>query len=518
MDISDRSEINTPQETFTELIISEDQLQAIIDTDPAFTRRGLPDRSKESLNERWHEYTGLSPEAAHGPGWKMVLRSDDLDRLLSKWQGILASKRSGEIEVRIRRVGGDYRWFLIRALPKFAAESNIINFCGSNTGIEERKRAEDKIQHENLVLREEIERSSMFEEIVGSSEPVRQVVQQVVKVAASDATVLILGETGTGKELLARAIHRRSKRAAMPFIRVNCAAIPQSLIASELFGHEKGAFTGALQQRIGRFESADGGTLFLDEIGDLPPETQIALLRVLQEREFERVGGNRPISVDVRMIAATNRDLREAIAAKAFRQDLFYRLNVFPIQIPSLRERVEDIPRSSSILLSATGSEPARRSSALETTHSSYSKRTTGQATFVNCRTSWNGGVILCESETFDIDESWLKREPTPLPTVAGPLAALTEGEREVIEAALERSQGRISGLRSHCTALDSAADSRVKNQKPRYQQTSLWEALKLTLLDTVGQRGLLAQIFSPQTCTTTYSWLPGNEDHERTP
>jgi formate hydrogenlyase transcriptional activator len=184
----------------------------------------------------------------------------------------------------------------------------------------------------------------MFEEIVGSSEPMSLVLKQVIKVAPLDSTVLLLGETGTGKELLARALHRRSARSGGAFIRVNCAAIPQSLIASELFGHERGAFTGAMQRRIGRFEAADGGTLFLDEIGDLPSETQIALLRVLQEREIERVGSNRPVSVNVRVIAATNRDLRQAVAAGTFRQDLFYRLNVVPIQVPSLRERAADIP------------------------------------------------------------------------------------------------------------------------------------------------------------------------------
>src|SRR6202043_78727 len=184
----------------------------------------------------------------------------------------------------------------------------------------------------------------MFEEIVGSCEPMRQVLKQVEKVATSDSTVLILGETGTGKELIARALHRRSKRAKRAFVRVNCAAIPQSLIASELFGHEKGAFTGALQRRLGRFEAAAGGTIFLDEIGDLPGDTQLALLRVLQEREFERVGSNQPISVDVRVVAATHRDLKAAVSAGTFRADLFYRLNVFPIEIPPLRDRVDDIP------------------------------------------------------------------------------------------------------------------------------------------------------------------------------
>jgi len=184
----------------------------------------------------------------------------------------------------------------------------------------------------------------MFEEIVGSSEAIRKILRQVTKVAPSDSTVLILGETGTGKELIARAIHKRSKRASRAFITVNCAAIPASLIASELFGHEKGAFTGALQRRLGRFELADGGTIFLDEIGDLPAETQIALLRVLQEGEIERVGGSQSISVDVRVLAATNRDLEALMKDGRFREDLYYRLNVVTVNLPSLRERRRDIP------------------------------------------------------------------------------------------------------------------------------------------------------------------------------
>src|SRR5256886_6599453 len=202
----------------------------------------------------------------------------------------------------------------------------------------------DQLQRENVALREEVDAASMFEEIVGTSPALRAVLSRVSKVAPTDSTVLITGETGTGKELIARAIHKRSARSARAFVSVSCAAVPSSLIASELFGHEKGAFTGALQRRLGRFELAEGGTIFFDEIGELSAEAQNALLRVLQEREFERVGGSRPISTDVRVIAATNRNLRAAIAAGTFRLDLFYRLSVFPIELPPLRERKEDIP------------------------------------------------------------------------------------------------------------------------------------------------------------------------------
>jgi transcriptional regulator with GAF, ATPase, and Fis domain len=220
----------------------------------------------------------------------------------------------------------------------------ITDISSIKNAFEEIQTLKDQLYKENLALREEIDVSRMFEEIVGSSPALQVVLSQVAKVAPTDSTVLITGETGTGKELIARAIHKRSQRSSRAFVSVNCAAIPRDLIASELFGHEKGAFTGAMQRRLGRFESAEGGTIFLDEVGELPSETQIALLRVLQEREFQRVGGNESIKTDLRVVAATNRDLHAGIAEGLFREDLFYRLNVFPLQMPPLRERKEDIP------------------------------------------------------------------------------------------------------------------------------------------------------------------------------
>jgi formate hydrogenlyase transcriptional activator len=285
----------------------------------------------------------------------------------------------------------------------------------------------------------------MFEEIVGSCKPMQHVLKQVAKVAPSDSTVLILGETGTGKELIAHALHRRSKRANRAFIRVNCAAIPESLIASELFGHEKGAFTGALQRRVGRFEAADGGTIFLDEIGDLPMETQIALLRVLQEREFERVGSNHPVSVDVRVIAATNRNLPDSVAAGTFRQDLFYRFNVFPIAVPPLRQRVEDIPLLVEYFVGRYAKGTGKKIRHI-------GKRTLDQLQHYH----WPGNirelqnvveraVILSDSDTFDVDESWLKGESAQAPQQEG-FSALANREVEMIEAALAECHGRISG------------------------------------------------------------------------
>jgi formate hydrogenlyase transcriptional activator len=285
----------------------------------------------------------------------------------------------------------------------------------------------------------------MFEAIVGRSEALRRVLDQVAKVAATDSTVLILGETGTGKELVARAIHERSNRSKGAFIRVNCGAIPPTLIASELFGHEKGAFTGALQRRLGRFESADGGTIFLDEVGELPPATQVALLRVLQEREFERVGGTRPISVDVRVIAATNRDLSAAVADGNFRRDLYYRLNVFPVQLPALRDRVDDMPLLVEYLIGQYAKKAGKviRRVSQETLDELAAYDWPG-----NVRELQNvieRAVILCEGDTLLVDPTWLVRADG---NVREPhlVADLVEREKVLIEAALRECEGGISG------------------------------------------------------------------------
>src|SRR5215472_6600050 len=330
---------------FQEIRKSEGQLRQIVDAIPQTVVVLGADGSVVYVNRTVLDYTGLPREEAMESDFReRVFHPSDLERLRETRRNGFSGRAPWENEVRVRGENGQYRWFLIRYNPLLDDRGELIRWCAAGTDIHDRKREEQKLREENLALREEISRPSPYEEIVGSSVPLRRVLSQIGKVAPTDSTVLILGETGTGKELIASAIHQRSKRSTRPFIRVNCAAIPLSLVASELFGHEKGAFTGALQKRLGRFEAADGGTIILDEIGDLPADTQVALLRVLQEREFERVGSNEPTSVDVRVLAATNRDLETAVAAGTFREDLYYRLNVFPIRIPALRERKDDIP------------------------------------------------------------------------------------------------------------------------------------------------------------------------------
>src|SRR6266446_6600333 len=534
------------------------RLQTVIDTVPSFLWTSFPDGSKEYLNKRWYEYTGLTLEQGKGWGWKVVVHPDDLDQLVREWRALLNAPKPGELQTRIRRYDGEFRWFLIRVVPQLDAEGNVVRWFGSNTDIEDRKRTEKKLleeerelrritdaipqtivvldpkghplyanqamldytgltmqdvlasdfrartfhpedlervgeereggfagglpfeielrvlrkdgqyhwlllrynplrdEEERLVrwyatgneivaLREDIVRSSMFEEIVGSCEPLRRVLVQVSKVAPTDSTVLVLGETGTGKELIARAIHNRSKRSNRAFIRVNCAAIPQSLIASELFGHEKGSFTGATQRRLGRFESADGGTIFLDEIGELPQETQVALLRVLQEREFERVGGNEPIVVDVRVLAATNRDLTAAVRDGVFRADLFYRLNVVPIQVPALRDRRGDIRLLVEYFVERYAQKAGKRIRSISKETLDLFEAYHWPGNIRELQNVIERAVILSDADVFRADPSWLTPAPADGVVPTGSLTAdLAQRERAIIEDALRDAHGVI--------------------------------------------------------------------------
>jgi formate hydrogenlyase transcriptional activator len=312
---------------------------------------------------------------------------------------------------------------------------------------DEIKRLKDSLHDENIVFREQIDQVFIFEEIIGSSPTLKEILSCIVKVAPTDSTVLITGETGTGKELIARAIHKSSQRAGQPFISVNCAAIPSSLIASELFGHEKGAFTGALQRRQGRFELAQSGTIFLDEIGELPQETQIALLRVLQERQFERVGGNRALSTNVRVIAATNRDLAAAIALGAFRADLFYRLNVFPIHVPPLRDRKEDIPMLVEYFVKRYADKARKRIIKIDKNSLRLCQSYPWPGNIRELQNIVERSVIFCAEDTFRIDEAWLSCSNAPRLKSSGPLTQNVQNyEKELIEAALAESNGKIAG------------------------------------------------------------------------
>ncbi len=389
----------------------EAELRQILDFAPWHVAVLGADGKAIYLNKAGLDYHGLTREAWQNYDPHKLIHPDDHDQILT---GAGAAKLLGdqpfETEARLLRNDGKYRWFLFRFNPLRDREGRITRWYVTGTDIEDRKQTEERLQNENVALREEIDKASMFEEIVGTSPALKSVLSRISKVAPSDSTVLVTGETGTGKELVARAIHRRSARAPRAFVSVNCAAIPHDLIASELFGHEKGAFTGATQQRLGRFELANGGTLFLDEVGDLPAETQIALLRVLQEHEFERVGGTRRIRVDVRVIAATNRDLQTAINAGSFRSDLFYRLNVFPIEIPSLRERRVDIPLLVEYFIDRYARKAGKRFTTVDKKTLRLLESYNWPGNIRELQNVIERSVIVCETSNFSVDESWLSQ------------------------------------------------------------------------------------------------------------
>jgi len=350
---------------------------------------------------------------------------------------------------------------------KRAQEALQENVTALKSAFEEIQTLKDQLYKENLALREEIDINRMFEEIVGSSPALQAVLSRVAKVAPTDSTVLITGETGTGKELIARAIHKRSQRSPRAFVSVNCAAIPRDLIASELFGHEKGAFTGATQRRLGRFESADGGTIFLDEVGELPAEMQIALLRVLQEREFQRVGGNETLRTDVRVLAATNRDLQAAIGEEKFREDLFYRLNVFPIEVPPLRERKQDIPVLVEYFVDRYASRLGKKITGINKKCMELLQSYHWPGNIRELQNVIERSVIISDSETLSIDESWFSRRVPVIDSRTQPLSEKLEAqERQIIEAALAESNGRVSGPKGAAAKLgipQSTLDSKIK-------------------------------------------------------
>jgi formate hydrogenlyase transcriptional activator len=446
----------------------EMNLQQILDYTPQQVAVIGPKEEPIFANRALLDYFGLSLVEWQSLDAQAMFHPDDLEQI--RW-----GPHGGppdQYEARIRRFDGKYRWFLVRNNPLRDEQGGIRCWYVAGTDIEDRKQAEERLRQENVALREEIDKTSMSEEIVGTSRELKTVLSRISKVAPSDSTVLIMGDTGTGKELVARAIHRRSDRRSRPFIGVNCAAIPRDLIASELFGHEKGAFTGATQQRLGRFELANGGTLFLDEVGELPAETQVALLRVLQEHEFERIGGNRRIRANVRVIAATNRDLQAAIGAGSFRSDLFYRLHVFPIDMPSLRERREDIPLLVEYFIDRYARKAGKNIRSVNKKTLQLLQSYPWPGNIRELQNVIERSVILCETEVFSIDENWLPQQPVLTENskeqVELPRKLLAQ-EKNMIEAALMETRGRVSGPSGAAARLGiprSTLESKIRSLK----------------------------------------------------
>ena len=478
MDVTQQHEARAAlQAAFEQIKAEQTELRRMTDAVASYIYVLRPDGTALYANQTVLDYTGLTLEDVQREDQRArVFHTEDLERLREERQEAFARGKPFELEQRALGKDGNYRWFLVRFNPLRDDHGNIIRWYATGTDIEDRKRAEERMRNENLALREQIDSAFMFEEIVGASPALQSVLSSIVKVAPTDSTVLITGETGTGKELIARAIHKHSQRSGQAFISVNCASIPSSLIASELFGHEKGAFTGAVQRRQGRFELAHSGTIFLDEIGELPAETQIALLRVLQERQFERVGGNRIIPTDVRVIAATNRDLTAAIAAGTFRADLFYRLNVFPIEMPPLRKRKEDIPILVEYFVKRYAEKTGKQICKIDSNTLELCQSYAWPGNIRELQNIVERSVILCGGDTLWIEKAWLASAQPPRQELVGPLPnTLQNQEREIIETALAESKGKVAGPEGAAAKLGiprSTLETKIKQlgiKKHRY-------------------------------------------------
>src|SRR4030088_2278575 len=469
VDVTEQREARAALQTaFEQIKAEETELRQMTDAIASYIYVLRPDGTALYANQTVLEYTGLTLEDVQREDQRArVFHSEDVERLREERHAALVRGKPFELEQRGLGKDGNYRWFLVRYNPLRDDHGNIIRWYATGTDIEDRKRAEERMRDENLALREQIDQAFMFEEIVGASPALQTVLSSIVKVAPTDSTVLITGETGTGKELIARAIHKHSQRSGQAFISVNCASIPSSLIASELFGHEKGAFTGAVQRRQGRFELAHSGTIFLDEVGDLPAETQIALLRVLQERQFERVGGNRILPADVRVIAATNSHLTEAITAGTFRADLFYRLNVFPIEVPPLRKRKEDIPMLVEYFVKRYAEKTGKQICKIDNNTLELCQSYAWPGNIRELQNIVERSVILCSGDTFWIEKAWLTSAQPPRQELAGRLPdTLQNQERKIIETALAESKGKVAGPEGAAAKLGiprSTLDSKIK-------------------------------------------------------
>jgi PAS domain S-box-containing protein len=413
--------------------------------------------------------------------WLNRNHPEDAKRIQELFERSTIQKTNYDADYRIVLPDGSIKHLHAVGHPVLNESGDLVEFVGTAIDVTEQaqarielekafeqiKRLKDRLHDENQALREHIDRAFMFEDIVGSSPALRTVLSSIVKVAPTDSTVLITGETGTGKELIARAIHKHSQRSGQAFISVNCASIPSSLIASELFGHEKGAFTGAVQRRQGRFELAHSGTIFLDEVGELSAETQIALLRVLQERQFERVGGNRILTTDVRVIAATNRDLTAAIDAGTFRSDLFYRLNVFPIEVPPLRKRKEDIPMLVEYFVKRYAEKAGKQIRKIDNNTLELCQSYPWPGNIRELQNIVERSVILTSGDTFWIEKAWLASPEPARQEFAGPLPdTLQNQEKVMIETALAECKGKVAGPGGAAAKLGiprSTLDSKIK-------------------------------------------------------
>ena len=477
MDVTEQHESRAAlQAAFEQIKAERTELRRMTDAVAAFIYVLRPDGTALYANQTVLDYTGLTLEDLQREDQRArVFHPEDLERLREERQVAFARGKPFELEQRALGKDGNYRWFLARFNPLRDDQGNIIRWYATGTDIDDRKRAEERMRDENLALREQIDQAFMFEEIVGTSPGLQGVLSRVTKVAPTDSSVLISGETGTGKELVARAIHKRSRRSQRAFVSVNCAALAPSLIASELFGHEKGAFTGAMQRRLGRFELANGGTIFLDEIGEVPLDTQVALLRVLQEREFERVGGTQPVKIDVRIIAATNRDLEAAVANGTFRADLYYRLNVFPIQVPALRERQDDVLMLLEYFVHRFAQKMGKHFKKIDKRTVELFRSYPWPGNIRELQNVVERSVIVSSDGVFSVDAAWLSKDSrrVSLPQQPEPADANEDArrERQIIEDALAASRGRVSGANGAAARLrvsPSTLENRIKKLRIR--------------------------------------------------